>query len=559
MNSTLAAILFRGRALDLDLTEKEFWTQVENLAANPHEARAQIDRALNKLAENPILEIGFAGDQQGLSIVLFSTSVNEGEDADYAGFSLDLSHFRRSFNFKAGMVNDLILQVRKASASTQGKLGALAKNLEVWPRAIQSDFMDELLAEIIEMNRTLDLSLNLSSSLDVLDLFAERIDLVSLIETIISGLNDPDILFSSQLSEDEPAPLALLDPALTQQGLTYLLEEIQDLHLPGKIEIRLLQEGDILILRLDSPRTLSLPGIPPLSEGLPPDEVSVRLYLARRIITAQGGSMKVERTSIETGDVYRISIRFPLSGSQDGVGTGTQRRDISGLDEGRVLLALSHADQQIRFRGALQDSGYRVDLAVNGTTALDLAQRNNPDLVIVSRVLPELDGLLVTQGIRRWSAMPIIMISDRTNPDDLNYAYQLGVDDYLRIPVNQDELLARARVCIRRSAAAKQPVSPDIYQTNQLKIDYSLQKVWVRGGIVELTPIEYNLLVYMSRHGNQIIPYQQLLENVWEGPEKGTRQGLFVHIKRLREKIEIDPKDPQIVTNKWGVGYVFTS
>ena len=86
-----------------------------------------------------------------------------------------------------------------------------------------------------------------------------------------------------------------------------------------------------------------------------------------------------------------------------------------------------------------------------------------------------------------------------------------------------------------------------------------MRKVWVRGELVELTPIEYNLLGYMSRHGNQIIPYEQLLESVWEGPEKGTRQGLFVHIKRLREKIEIDPKHPQIVTNKWGVGYVFTS
>ncbi len=220
-------------------------------------------------------------------------------------------------------------------------------------------------------------------------------------------------------------------------------------------------------------------------------------------------------------------------------------------------MAEAQPEYQIRVRDALQTAGYRVDLAQDGSSALDMAQTINPDLIILARNLPGLDGLLVTQGIRRWSAIPVIMLSERANPDDLIYAYQLGVDDYLRKPFSIQELMARVQVCIRRSENARYPLTPDLFQSNTMRIDYSSRQVWVRSKLVDLTPIEYNLLVFMSRQGKQIMPYEQMLESVWEGPEKGTRQGLFVHVKRLREKIEQDPKNPQIIRNRWGVGYVF--
>jgi two-component system KDP operon response regulator KdpE len=221
------------------------------------------------------------------------------------------------------------------------------------------------------------------------------------------------------------------------------------------------------------------------------------------------------------------------------------------------LLAEAQPEYQLRIREGLTDLGYRVDLAVDGSTVLDLAQAHQPDLVILARNLPGMDGLLVTQGIRRWSAVPIIMISMRDNTDDLLYAYRLGVDDYLQKPFLVEELLAKVEVFISRQAAAGTAVSPEIFQEGSVRIDHGTRQVWVRGETVQLTPIEYNLLVYLSRQGKQIVPYEQLLEYVWEGPEKGSRQGLFVHVRRLREKIELDPKNPLIIGNKWGVGYVF--
>jgi two-component system response regulator MtrA len=120
-----------------------------------------------------------------------------------------------------------------------------------------------------------------------------------------------------------------------------------------------------------------------------------------------------------------------------------------------------------------------------------------------------------------------------------------------------EELLLRLRALLRRSEKTRESVAPDIYQSGVIRIDYSTRQVWRSGMPLTLTPIEYNLLVYLSRHSRQILTYEQLLNRVWEGPEKGTRQGLFVHIRRLRQKLESDPEHPEIISNKWGIGYVF--
>jgi two-component system KDP operon response regulator KdpE len=187
-----------------------------------------------------------------------------------------------------------------------------------------------------------------------------------------------------------------------------------------------------------------------------------------------------------------------------------------------------------------------------------MAQVINPDLVLLDRDLSGMDGLMLTQGIRRWSGVPIIMVSSRSNPDDLVYAFQAGVDDYLRKPFLFSELLVRIEANIKRGKDSRDSFTPEIYQSGSVRINYTTRQVWIRGKSVDLTPIEYNLLSYMSRQGKQIMAYEQIIERAWPGPEKGTRQGLFVHIKRLRGKIEEDPKNPDIIQNKWGVGYIFS-
>jgi len=222
------------------------------------------------------------------------------------------------------------------------------------------------------------------------------------------------------------------------------------------------------------------------------------------------------------------------------------------------LVAESQPEYQTLLLQELEEQGYRVDLAIEGNAVLDLVQRINPDLVVIDRNLDGLDGILVTQGIRRWSAVPIIMVSSKTNPDDLLHAFKTGVDDYVTKPFLLDEILVRIDANIRRGKNSNNAFTPDVFVSGDFRINSSTRQVWLRGELVELTPIEYNLLFYMSQHRKQIMPYEQILERAWDGPEKGSRQGLFVHIRRLREKIEQNPKEPKIILNKWGVGYIFS-
>jgi DNA-binding response OmpR family regulator len=134
-------------------------------------------------------------------------------------------------------------------------------------------------------------------------------------------------------------------------------------------------------------------------------------------------------------------------------------------------------------------------------------------------------------------------------------ALEAGADDHIGKPYRLEELLARLEALLRRAGGAEQQ-GADIFQSRDLRIDYGARLVWVRGEQLSLTPIEYTLLETLSRHQNQVLSYQQLIERAWEGPDQGTRQGLFVHISRLREKIERDPENPVLIKNRWGVGYV---
>jgi len=303
---------------------------------------------------------------------------------------------------------------------------------------------------------------------------------------------------------------------------------------------------------------MTLPGLEGHSMSAIDQDLNTRLYLAHRIITTQGGEIQINEITAEPRLGFSVELYFPTIVSQEKY-SGSKGRQLQDVREtGRILLAEAQSEYQVLLLRALEDKGYRVDLAIEGGAALDLAQRITPDLILIDRNLPELDGILVTQGIRRWSSVPIIMISTRNNPDDLTNAFQTGVDDYVRKPFQIEELLVRVQSAIRRGQNTDQGFTPDILSAGDVRINYSTRQVWVRSKEVDLTPTEYNLLSYMSRHQRQVLAYEQIIERAWEGPEKGTRQGLFVHIRRLRDKIEMDIKDPIIIQNKWGVGYIFS-
>lgn len=559
VNSKLLGYLRQEQMPISPVLEEDFWSRLESLAEDPGQAHDLIQEARARLQTDQITEFKLGlGNDNCLVIRLFLISLDGSDDQTYGGVVLDQVDDQSTYLRQVKMLEEMSVQARKTTASAKGNLDALADNLHIWSPDVLDEFLFDARDQLDLVNQSLDLMLNLIQAYGSIPVFSDSVNVIELIKEIISDEKQEEYrLLEGQEHKSSP-PLSFLDPALTRLALEYLMKEIASNNAEGQqVDVSIENKEDNLLIKVESPRTLPLPGLSPDQEEISPKDLNIKIYLAKKIINAQGGSITFLRKEPGSEAVSSIEISLPSEARLEVI----QKPDLSlgqeGAVEGRILLAEAQAEYQIHLRDTLQGAGYRVDLASDGSSALDMAQSINPDLIVVARNLPGLDGLLVTQGIRRWSAIPVIMLSERTDPGDLLYAYQLGVDDYLRKPVSTLELLARARVCLRRSANARRPLTPDIFQSNLMRIDYSTRQVWIRGKPVDLTPIEYNLLVFMSRQGKQIMPYEQLLESVWEGPEKGTRQGLFVHVKRLREKIEVDPKNPQIVSNKWGVGYVF--
>jgi len=559
INPKLLEYLRLGQMPISPVLEEYFWSRLEFLGQDSGLARLSVQTARARLdqEQNSNFRLDL-GNGRSLEIRLFKINLENSDEQTYGGFVLDLADDRAVYLRQVKMLQEMGVQARKNNASAKGNLDALADNLRLWSPAVRDEFLADAKNQLQQVNHSLDLMLNLIQVIEGVTVYSDTVNLIGLIKEIIRDEKQEQYRLIERQEQKTILPLSYIDPALTRLALQYLMQEIATSDPKGKpIDISLdIKESD-LIIKLERPRTIPLPGLSPGQGETVLEDENIRIFLSKKIIKAQGGSLALLNEIPGSGGVSSIEIRFPsaavpqITHKFDPPPTG------KGSAEGRILVAEAQPENQIQLRDTLQEAGYRVDLALDGSAALDLAQAINPDLVILARNLPGLDGLLVTQGIRRWSAIPIIMVSERTDPGDLLYAYQLGVDDYLRKPVSTPELLVRAQVCLRRSDNARRPLSPDIFQSNMIRIDYSTRQVWIRGNLVDLTPIEYNLLVFMSRQGNQIMPYEQLLSSVWEGPEKGTRQGLFVHVKRLREKIENDPKNPQIINNKWGVGYVF--
>ncbi len=539
--------------------EEYFWSRLESMAEDQEQARDLVRGLRNRILEEPYAEIRFGtGENHYLQIKLFKIDLEVSNIQSYAGIALELVDGRAAYRRQIKMLEEVSVQARKTSASAGGNLNALAGNLQAWSSEVLEEFLIDARDQQNQVNQSLDLMLNLIRTFEPIPIFSDTVNIIELLKEIITNVDQIEIRLSEGQDQFSQPPILSVDPALTRLALEHLVNEIIINNPEGQpVDVSVAIEENDLNIRLECPRTLPLPGLSSDQDEIEVTAQNIRMYLAKKIIGAQGGSIKLLRTGPGSDSVSSIEISLPTTNASQPIRRHGKKEYEQGPAEGRVLLAEAQPEYQVRLRDALQTAGYRVDLALDGSTALDMAQTINPDLVILARNLPGLDGLLVTQGIRRWSAMPIIMLSERANPDDLLYAYQLGVDDYLRKPFSIQEILVRAKVCLRRSENSRRPLTPDLFQSNLMRIDYSTRQVWIRGKTVELTPIEYNLLAFMSRQGKQIMPYEQLLESVWEGPEKGTRQGLFVHVKRLRKKIELDPKNPQIISNIWGVGYVF--
>jgi two-component system KDP operon response regulator KdpE len=210
--------------------------------------------------------------------------------------------------------------------------------------------------------------------------------------------------------------------------------------------------------------------------------------------------------------------------------------------------------QMRRFlRASLTHAGYQLLEAETAEQGLMQAAAQNPDLVLLDLGLPDLDGLVVTERLRQWATMPIIVISARGQESDKIKALDSGADDYLTKPFGVGELLARIRVALRHAAKTDEGASQ--FSLGELKVDLVRRQVLLGDREVHLTPIEYRLLTTLIKHAGRVLTHRQLLRDVWGPNSSDQTQYLRVYMGQLRHKLEREPSRPRYLMTEPGVGY----
>ena len=205
----------------------------------------------------------------------------------------------------------------------------------------------------------------------------------------------------------------------------------------------------------------------------------------------------------------------------------------------------------------LTQEGYQVLKAYDGMEALEMLKNNEVHLLVIDVMMPRLDGLRATLKIRQESSIPIIILSAKSEDADKILGLNVGADDYVKKPFNPLELTARVKSQLRRytKLGNKKVNNDSLYQTGGLMINDDLKEVTVDGEPVKLTPIEYNILLLLVKNQGKVFSINQIYENIWNEEAIGADNTVAVHIRHIREKIEVNPKDPRYLKVVWGVGY----
>lgn len=205
----------------------------------------------------------------------------------------------------------------------------------------------------------------------------------------------------------------------------------------------------------------------------------------------------------------------------------------------------------------LSEEGYKIFKAYNGEDTLKIIQENEIHLIILDIMMPKINGIKVAKEIRKDKGIPIIMLSAKSEDYDKINGLNTGADDYMTKPFNPLELIARVNSQIRRytTLGSIKKEEGNLYQTGSLIINDDTKEVSVDGNKIKLTPTEYNILKFLTKNKGMVFSIDQIYENVWEEESYGAENIIAVHIRHIREKIEINPKEPKYLKVIWGIGY----
>ena len=206
----------------------------------------------------------------------------------------------------------------------------------------------------------------------------------------------------------------------------------------------------------------------------------------------------------------------------------------------------------------LSQEGYHILKAYDGLQAIEIMKKEEVHLILLDIMMPNLDGIRATRKIRETSSVPIIMLSAKSEDVDKILGLNIGADDYITKPFNPLELIARVKSQLRRYTQLGNLATEEkeaVYVCGGLVVNDDLKTVTVDGEPVKLTPIEYNILVLLIKNQGKVFSIEQIYENIWNEEAIGADKTVAVHIRHIREKIEINPREPRYLKVVWGIGY----
>ena len=215
-------------------------------------------------------------------------------------------------------------------------------------------------------------------------------------------------------------------------------------------------------------------------------------------------------------------------------------------------------DEKVLVKGIkfnLESEGYQVEVGYDGEEAVELARNGSFDLIILDLMMPKIDGLQACMRIREFSNVPVIMLTARSEDTDKIIGFECGADDYITKPFNILELKARVRALLRRAGVAAQRDKNTRLTMGHIVIDSDERSAWKEGKSVDLTAKEFDLIELLMRNPGRVYSRENLLNVVWGYEYAGDYRTVDVHVRRLREKLELDPANPEYILTKWGVGY----
>ena len=219
-------------------------------------------------------------------------------------------------------------------------------------------------------------------------------------------------------------------------------------------------------------------------------------------------------------------------------------------------------DEKLLVKGIkfnLENEGYTVDACYDGESAVNMSRTGGYDPIILDLMMPKKDGLEACQEIRGFSTVPIIMLTARSEDADMLMGFESGADDYVTKPFNILALKARVRALLRRASmsAAQDPVKTSVLTRGHISVDTERRSAYKNGVAIELTMKEFDLIEFLMKNPGRVYSRESLLDLVWGYDYQGDTRTVDVHIRRLREKLELDPAHPEYIVTKWGVGYYF--